>query len=112
MDRPFKVTNATLDVMEALLVSEGGVHGYAIAQAAKKPTGSVYPILARLESAGWLESFWETEEQTAGVPRKRFYHLTPNGTAGARDLLIERRGALPSAPGQATPLRRPGWGIA
>ncbi|MGW9370373.1 hypothetical protein ACWGVR_10200 [Streptomyces xanthophaeus] len=47
-----KVTQATLDVMEALLVSEEGVHGYAIAQATKKPTGSVYPVLARLESAG------------------------------------------------------------
>ncbi|MFZ3491944.1 PadR family transcriptional regulator [Streptomyces sp. 5.8] len=112
MDRPFKVTQATLDVMEVLLVSEGGVHGYAIAQAAKKPTGSVYPILARLESAGWLESSWETSEQTPGVPRKRFYRLTPNGTAGVREVLLERRGALPSPPARANPLRSPGWGIA
>ncbi|MET7409793.1 PadR family transcriptional regulator [Streptomyces sp. NPDC127168] len=112
MDRPFKVTQATLDVMEALLVSGEDVHGYAIAQAARKPTGSVYPILARLESAGWLESNWETGEQTPGVPRKRFYRLTPNGTAGVREVLLERRGALPSRPAQANPLHRPGWGIA
>ncbi|MEU6935169.1 PadR family transcriptional regulator [Streptomyces rubiginosohelvolus] len=111
MERSFKITGATLDVMEALLVSGDDVHGYAIAQAARKPTGSVYPIMARLETAGLLDSHWETEEPIPGRPRKKLYRLTPTGRAAVREILLERRGRLP----EATSRRAPGslgWGTA
>src|SRR5258707_520956 len=45
-----RVTPAILDVLQVLLASSvGGCHGFAIAKDVKRPTGSVYPILARLE---------------------------------------------------------------
>jgi PadR family transcriptional regulator PadR len=53
-------------------------------------SGTVYPILARLEFAGWLESDWERlDPREAGRPRRRFYKLTPTGYNAARAAFIE-----------------------
>ena len=92
MDRLPRVTPATLDVLEALVWARDDLHGFAIARAVKRPTGSVYPILSRLEHAGLLESRWEFEHPEPGRPRRRFYHLSPDGLSIARELLEERRG--------------------
>lgn len=99
METPFKITSATLDVMEAFLASFDELHGFAVARVSGRPTGSVYPILARMEQAGWLESRWETEHPEPGRPRRRFYRLSAQGVAESRRIVQERRGALPS----------PGW---
>lgn len=93
MKTPFKITGATLDVLE-VLISGDELHGFAIAKAAGKPTGSVYPILLRLEGAGWVESRWEEEHPETGRPRRRFYQLTADGMASARSVVQERRGKL------------------
>lgn len=43
-------------------------------------SGTVYPILMRLERAGWLKSQWErVDPSDAGRPRKRLYRLTGLG---------------------------------
>lgn len=53
-------------------------------------TGTLYPILARLETHGWLESDWETEEPASlGRPRRRYYNLTAEGQQSARDCLSQ-----------------------
>lgn len=52
METPFRITRPTLDVLEAFLVSPDELHGFTVGRAAGKPTGSVYPILARMEQAG------------------------------------------------------------
>ncbi|MEU4089457.1 PadR family transcriptional regulator [Streptomyces aureus] len=96
MEQPLRITSATLDVMEAFLNSSDELHGFAVARAAGRPTGSVYPILARLEQAGWLESRWEDEHPREGRPRRRFYSLTSDGAAASRAIVLERRGELPS----------------
>jgi len=67
------------------------LYGLKIAQLAGRKTGVVYPILARLEGSGWLESNWEREERGERGPRRRFYRLRPDGVGAARDLLEERR---------------------
>lgn len=52
-------------------------------------TGTLYPILLRLESAGWFVSRWENVDPTAvGRPRKRFYRLTPAGLAQASEVFV------------------------
>ncbi|MFF4605962.1 PadR family transcriptional regulator [Streptomyces sp. NPDC001339] len=99
-----------LDVLEAFLVSGEELHGFAVAKAAGKPTGSIYPILARLEQAGWLDSHWETEHPKEGRPRRRFYVLTSNGAQEARSVIMERRGKLPS-PAVEQPRPRPEFGF-
>jgi DNA-binding PadR family transcriptional regulator len=47
-------------------------------------TGTLYPLLLRFDSAGWLTSEWENvDPKEVGRPRKRFYCLTPTGRAHA-----------------------------
>ena len=63
------------------------------------PTGTIYPILARLEQARWVTSEWETHgsERTEGRPPRR-YRLSPNGAVLARQALADadaRRGVRP-----------------
>jgi PadR family transcriptional regulator, regulatory protein PadR len=90
-----RVTPATVAVLAVLVGSREDLHGFAIAQQAGRPTGSVYPILDRLRRAGWLTSYWETEHPQQGRPRRRFYRLEPDGLRAARALLAERRAEKP-----------------
>lgn len=70
------------------------------------PSGTIYPILARLEQAGWVKSAWEdpTVHEAEGRPRRRFYRLTPDGTDQARAALARAY----------QPRTQPsvGWGVA
>jgi PadR family transcriptional regulator PadR len=59
-----------------------------IGAAAGLPSGTVHPILARLERVGWLESRWEEINPRAeGRPARRYYRLTPDGMELARSVL-------------------------
>ena len=92
MEKLSRVTPATLDVLEVLIQAADELHGFALAKAAYRPTGSVYLILSRLEEAGWVESSWEqANAQNEGRPRRRFYRLTTDGFAAARETLTTRR---------------------
>jgi DNA-binding PadR family transcriptional regulator len=63
-------------------------YGVEIGTAAGLPSGTVHPILARLEGVGWLTSRWEDIDPRAqGRPARRYYQLTPNGLALARAAL-------------------------
>lgn len=50
--------------------------------------GTLYPVLYRLEDAGYIEARWETLER--GVPRK-YYRLTLAGTGQLQVLVAEWR---------------------
>ena len=102
-----RVTPATLDVLEALMGPDEELYGLKIAQNARRKAGSVYPILARLEEAGWVQSAWESGERGERGPRRRFYRLSPDGLGAARALLAERRGAVRQRTAKAAPRRRP-----
>lgn len=52
--------------------------GYRICEEAGLGSGTVYPILDRLERTGWIEGAWETG-QPVGRPRRRFYTVTATG---------------------------------
>jgi PadR family transcriptional regulator, regulatory protein PadR len=89
----FRVTDATLDVLEVLLGPGEDLYGLKIAKQIGRPTGSVFPILARLEECHWVASEWEVSDHAARGPRRRFYRLTPDGLESAKALLTERRGS-------------------
>jgi DNA-binding PadR family transcriptional regulator len=91
MGRLSRITPATLNVLEVLLDGETEHYGLAIARKAGLATGSTFPILARLERIGWASSYWEETDAASRGPRRRFYQLTPDGMAGARALIAERR---------------------
>lgn len=62
--------------------------GLALIRRTGRPSGTVYPALARLERAGWVVSSWEDDDARTG-PRRRLYRLTDDGAPAARRLLQE-----------------------
>lgn len=82
-----RMTIPTQRVLRVLLYGSD-TYGAAIATAAGLATGTVHPILARLEGIGWLTSEWEQiSPREAGRPARRHYELTPHGRELARDAL-------------------------
>ncbi len=83
------------------------VHGFELCAATGQPSGTVYPILVRLEGLGWLESEWEEPEVhvPAGRPRRRYYRLTEDGAIRAR---IAMQAAMASRLKAAARLRTAG----
>lgn len=77
-----RLTPATGDVLSVLLADPAPVWGLAVVKASRRPAGSVYPILERLERLGWVASEWETDDARPG-PRRRYYVLTPDGRMAA-----------------------------
>lgn len=64
--------------------------GAEISRLAKISSGTLYPLLVRLEHAGWTRSRWETVDPIeVGRPRRRLYLLTALGYAKAIDALRE-----------------------
>ena len=64
------------------------VYGLEFVDATGLPPGTIYPILARLEAAGWIDSRWEEIDQHAeGRPRRRYYRLTSDGATTAATAL-------------------------
>ncbi len=82
-----KMTIPTQLVLRVLLEDpQQERYGLEISDAAGLATGTVHPILARLEGAGWLESWWEdVDPRQAGRPPRRYYRLTGVGVESARD---------------------------
>lgn len=65
-------------------------YGYDLMRQTRQASGKLYPILARLERAGWLERWREQEDASeAGRPNRVMYRLTGEGTARARIGLAE-----------------------
>jgi DNA-binding PadR family transcriptional regulator len=89
-----RLGRATLDVFEVMLASPEPRWGLELIKATGRPSGTVYPLLDRLEKAGWLTSHWDDDASRPG-PRRRMYRLTADGAAAARDAL--RTKARPAA---------------
>lgn len=84
MVEPIRITPQVLRLLDALL--EGGAadrYGFELSKVTGLKSGTIYPILARLEAAGWLTSGWESAE-APGRPRRRYYQLTGVGEMAAR----------------------------
>jgi DNA-binding PadR family transcriptional regulator len=91
-----RMTLSTLQVLAVLLADPLGEHyGLELCRAADLPGGTLYPILARLERAGWLTSAWEDIDEAAqGRRQRRYYRLTDSGAERARQVLINHQRSL------------------
>jgi PadR family transcriptional regulator PadR len=80
-ERDVRISLQTLRVLEAFLENPGSeLSGADVQKRGKLASGTLYPILLRLESAGWFVSRWENiDPSSAGRPRRRLYRLTPGG---------------------------------
>jgi hypothetical protein len=84
-----RLTHASLKVLRAFLDSPSvKLSGVEVYKQSGVFTGTLYPLLLRFETAGWLKSEWEdVDPKEVGRPRKRFYWLTPTGRARANAAL-------------------------
>ena len=78
----------TLKLLAALTGSPASWHyGYALSRETGLLSGTLYPILMRLEQRGWLETRWETpppdSDKRFGRPPRHMYRLTRGGRANA-----------------------------
>src|SRR4051794_4470419 len=80
-----KMTLPTQLVLRAMIADPTReMYGLEIGHAAELASGTIHPILARLEACGWVESRWEDlDPHEAGRPRRRYYRLTPDGVVHA-----------------------------
>lgn len=81
------MTPQTIEVLRALLDDPATPrYGLDIARQTGLKTGTLHPILARLQRVGLLESSWEdpAEHEDQGRPRRRYYRLTGLGEMQAR----------------------------
>ena len=86
------MTIPTQLVLRALLAKPTQeMYGLQICTAAGLPSGTIHPILARLEREfGWLTSRWEDAAPAEeGRPRRRYYKLTEDGADRARIALAQ-----------------------
>ena len=94
--------------MVLLAVSRNYRYGFDISDVTGLPSGTVYPVLRRLEEAGLLRSRWEAA-QTARAeqrPPRRYYTVTTSGAQAVQEAL-DRYPTLGRALDGATPSPSP-----
>jgi PadR family transcriptional regulator PadR len=90
------MTDTTFRALGALLSSPAEeLSGAEIARIAKIASGTLYPILFRLEDAKWVESRWEEgDPRLLGRPRRRYYRVTALGAKNALAAMNEVKAAF------------------
>jgi DNA-binding PadR family transcriptional regulator len=90
------VSHHTKLLLSVLLDAPGEEsYGFELSQASGLPSGTIYPILRRLEDRGLLTSRWELlEESKEGRRRRRYYRLTGEGDRVARTTIAAQAPAL------------------
>ena len=89
-----ELKRGSIELIVLHLLSLGEAYGYEIVTKLSELTdgdlevsdGTLYPVLYRLERAGWVEVRWDTPER--GVPRK-YYKLTRAGRTELAQLTQE-----------------------
>jgi PadR family transcriptional regulator, regulatory protein PadR len=85
-------------------------YGYDLMKAAKLPSGTLYPMLARLQDQGLLTSEWGPQpDDASGRPPRKYYRLTGEGARVAR---LELAQAAPATRRTAHRAARPARGSA
>jgi PadR family transcriptional regulator PadR len=97
MSASLRRTPAMVDVLGCLLGADEAIWGLNISAATGRPTGTVYPLLVRLEQASLVTSDWEAANDRPG-PRRRLYALTPAGQDWASRLCTAAKPARSSRP--------------
>lgn len=100
-----KFTYTTISVLKA--IHEGVRYGFDIMDRTNLPSGTVYPILSRLERDGFVKSHWEDLARAHGDrrPPRRYYRMTKQGETALADALERVRELKSLQTGAARPAR-------
>jgi DNA-binding PadR family transcriptional regulator len=90
-NQPRILSPTTVAVLQS--VAAGVSHGFDIMDAIALPSGTVYPILGRLERAGFVRSRWEaqTVAQREKRPPRRYYEISAAGAQALAGSLAHYR---------------------
>ncbi len=91
-----KLTGQLERVLRVLVADPAAPHyGYDLMKATRLASGTLYPMLARPQQEGLVDSQWEDQRPEAGGrPPRRYYRLTAEGARVAR-LELANAAALP-----------------
>lgn len=91
-----RISHQTRIVLQAFLDSpDDESYGFVLAQITGLAAGTLYPVLQRLLSDGWLAARWEdVDERAEGRRRRRYYRLTGVGELNARAAVASDASAL------------------
>jgi DNA-binding PadR family transcriptional regulator len=86
-----RITHATMKVLGLFMKKpRRELSGADIIRETGVFSGTLYPMLARLEETGWLTSAWEdVDPREAGRPRRRLYRITAIGQNAANKIFGE-----------------------
>jgi len=88
-NEPVRVTKPTLKVVTFLNGLKGAsTWGLQICAETGLGSGSVYSVLDRFEGYGWVESYWEEDDNRRGA-RRRLYKVTTIGTGSLKQLVAD-----------------------
>jgi PadR family transcriptional regulator PadR len=81
-----KLTGPLERVFRVLIDDPAAPHyGYDLMKAARLASGTLYPMLARLQQEGLVDSEWEAQRpDPSGRPPRKYYRLTAEGQRVAR----------------------------
>jgi PadR family transcriptional regulator, regulatory protein PadR len=97
-----KPSTATRFVFQAFLDAPSEeTYGFELAEATGLPSGTIYPILRRLEDEGFVRSHWAEVDTGPQRRRRRYYELTGEGRRAAQ--------TATAADSEALRLLIPGW---
>ena len=98
VSRDVRMSLQTLKVLEAFLADPTDeLSGADIHRTSGIASGTLYPILLRLEAAGWFVSRWEDiDPASAGRPRRRLYRLTRDGLARTSEVFASFGRGVPA----------------
>ncbi len=93
IDLDKQLKKGVLEILVLHQIAQEPQYGYMLLQDLREKSdgffqlkeGTLYPILYRLEDAGWIESYW-VEAEGRGNPKK-FYRITQAGQKQADDSL-------------------------
>ena len=111
-----KLTGPLERVLRAFLADPAAPrYGYDLMKASGLPSGTLYPMLSRLQEQGVVSSAWEPPGgDGSGRPARRYYFLTDEGIESARQELARadsaRQGARGTARGAARGAGHPARG--
>jgi DNA-binding PadR family transcriptional regulator len=85
MSRPANASRQTRRLLAAMLEQpRSWRHGYELAKETGLKSGTLYPLLMRLNDQGLLDACWKESDQP-GKPPRHMYRPTTTGLALARE---------------------------
>ena len=98
-----KLTGPLERVLRAFLADPAAPrYGYDLMKASGLPSGTLYPLLSRLQEQGLVTSAWEPAgTDSSGRPARRYYRLTDEGIErGRQELARPARSGRPGRGGR------------